>query len=87
MTIEWFDKEPGEAPIADCGDGSAMMILGGVEVGDYVRLSGDLGGQSVRILRIFNAPCPVSTVICKHYELEGGINVAESDQFYWYKRN
>lgn len=81
--VEWFTKQPGSIPTAECEDGSAMMILGAEA--DYVRLPSELGGEVRRVRRVFDAPCPVRKTVCKHYELEGGIYVAESDQFYWYR--
>ena len=82
MSIEWFNKKPGEGLIKDCEDGGVMLVTGEP---DWITLPAELGGQRVRILRTFSAPCPVRGCVVKHYELDGGYGVAESDQFYWYE--
>lgn len=78
----WFTKKPGQLPV---NEEESSLLVGG-EVPDWVELPPNLGGQKVRVLRTFEACCPVTGVICRHLELEDGINVAESDKFYWYRR-
>ena len=77
----YFTKSPGGIPVNE--EEHALLI--GDDTPDTVRLPPELGGQHVRVLRTFTAPCPVTKVNCRHLELEGGICVAESDQFYWYR--
>ena len=77
-----FTKRPGELATADLGDGFAVL-LGDP---DWVDLPADLGGGRARIVRTWSAPCPITGALAKHYELEGGLYVAESDRFYWYRR-
>lgn len=79
----FFTKRPGKIPINE--DENALLI--GDVIPDTVRLPPDLGGQVVKVIRAFVASCPVTKVKCRHLELEGGIYVAESNQFYWYKNH
>lgn len=86
MNVDWFSKTPGGIPSAECEDGSTMMVFG-AEVPDQVRLPAELGGHVVRVLGSFVAKSPRSDRMVRHLQLEGGMYVAEDDQFYWYKKS
>lgn len=77
----WFQKQPGGVPVNE--EEHAALLGDGHP--DWVRLPTDLGGGRSRVVRAFVAPCPVTGAPCRHLELEDGICVAESDQFYWYR--
>jgi hypothetical protein len=76
-----FDKSPGGVPVNR--DEHALLL--GNTTPDVVRLPANLGGQVVKVVEVFTAPCPVRHVPCRHLRLENGVCVAESDQFYWYR--
>lgn len=78
----WFQKEPGRVPV---NEEEGLLLLGD-DVPDWVRLPANLGGGQLKVVRAFIAPCPIHKHPVRHLELEGGYFVAESDQFYWYKR-
>lgn len=74
-----FTKHPGQAPI---NVEENAVLIGGVP--DWVNLPADLGGTRADVLDSFMGACPVTKAHVRHLVLEGGISVAESDQFYWY---
>lgn len=76
-----FKKGPGQIPVNE----EEHALLLGDDTPDVVRLPADLGGNLVKVVQAFVAPCPVHRTPCRHLELENGVFVAESDQFYWYK--
>ena len=79
----FFQKTPGGIPYND----EEHALLLGDDTPDTVRLPTELGGQVVRVLKAYIAPCPIKKVPCRQLELEGGICVSESDQFYWYRKH
>ena len=79
----FFNKRPGQLPVNE-EEGAILFNCG---TPDTVRLPPELGGNVVRVISAFVAPCPVTKIPCRHLVLEGGINVAESNQFYWYRKN
>jgi len=81
MSQMWFTKIPGQISVNE----EENAVLFGDCVPDYVRTPPELGGEQVRVLEAFTAPCPVTKQVCRHLKLENGLYVAESDQFYWYK--
>ncbi len=90
MSIEWFIKQPGNELLLQKEDELAqdgcLLAIGDP---DWVRIPEEMGGGIRRVLDIFFAPCPAHCDphhSIRHYALEGGINVAECDQFYWYER-
>jgi hypothetical protein len=82
METMWFSKHPGGVPVNE--EENALLLGDGTP--NWVHLPTDLGGGTVKVIRSFIAPCPVRKVDCRHLELEGGICVAESNQFYWYRK-
>lgn len=77
----YFDKTAGDD--AAVNEQEHAIFLG---TPDTVRLPPELGGNEVRVLREFVDKCPCGGGLCRHLELEGGFFVAESNQFYWYRR-
>lgn len=68
------------APFSACSqvdEEPELLVLGDP---DWVRLPPELGGEARRVVRIFTGPCPLQgeEALCKQYELEGGIFVAET---------
>lgn len=91
MPIEYFTRQPGDVASQSESDPSMLLFNGGELVGELVRLPTEIDANrpSVKVLRKFIAPCPITKVTCPHYELEYLSNdkplfVAESDKFYWY---
>ncbi len=79
-----FTKQPGGIPI---NKQENALLLGNYRP-DTIKLPPELGGQILKVLGVFEARCPVNKArICTHYELENGFFVAESDRFYWYRRD
>lgn len=78
----FFTKKPGQVPVNE----EENALLFGDSVPDTVVLPRDLGGQVVRVVRAFTAPCPETNIPCRHLELENDICVAESNKFYWYRK-
>jgi hypothetical protein len=84
----WFNKEPGQPPMAEELDGSVATLLGD-DTPDWVRLPGQLGGFQTRVIAAGVGPC-----VCgqdhqvKHLGLEhDDICVAECPTrgFLWYR--
>lgn len=79
-----FTKQPGQPPIAE--DGSGYVMLLGDDTPVDVTLPPELGGQVIRVARVYIRNCPIHNEHrVKCLELENGIHVAECDQFYWFK--
>lgn len=77
-----FNKTPGGIPTNE----EEHALLLGDDTPSVVRLPPELGGQVVKVVRVFVDLWPPQTgTPCRHLELENGICVAEADKFYWYK--
>jgi len=62
MTI-WFDRNPGEI-VSICKDEEdlsdvKMLIIGNIDVGDWLRTPPELGSEELRVKSVFSAPCPM----------------------------
>lgn len=84
MAMMNFTKRPGELPINE----QENCILFGCNRPNTIKLPPELGGETLKVLHIFEARCPVNKArFCTHYQLENGFFVAESDKFYWYRKD
>lgn len=80
---QWFTRNPEDSlTVYHDGESNALILTDGP---DRVRTPTELGDKELRVLRVFMAPCPVTKALCRHLELEDGLFVAQSNQFYWYR--
>ncbi len=90
MTM-WFDRSPG-SPVqpgsAEHGDPKIVLVTR--DPPDWVRTPPEIGGERLRVLAFFVAPCPMckSAVPVPHLECEREMFVAECVEhgFVWYRR-
>ena len=83
MTIEWFDKKPGEPAVQRSPDNSTVVasLYPIKTVPTVVRLPADLGGQIADVLVVDHKECPLDGCDQVHArwhldaEVEGGAHV------------
>ena len=88
MDIFWTNIGPGEIPVVDMGDAIEVVLPGGLQSADWIRLPEELGGTEHRILCLFLSLCVCGCSEVVHAGLEGtDIRVCEcpnKKQFLWY---
>jgi hypothetical protein len=78
-----FTKTPGSVFMPSTEDETMAMIMDGPP--DDVRLPPELGGCIEDVQSHHLGPCPHCQREVRHLVLKT-VNVAECDQFYWYRR-
>ena len=83
-----FTKTPGATVLQSIEDECMALVTDQRMSPDDVTLPPELGGNIVRVLEGFNAPCPVCQHDAWHLKLEGNLGVAECScqGFLWYRR-